>query len=129
MEEERREKRNRMKEKKDDFRRLMEDAKLNGKSTFSDFAHRYGKDERFRGVEKTRERESLFNEFIVEIRRQEKDERDAQREKVRIQSNLLNGPCQYQFLFFFKFPHYYFVQSFSNVGRVCFLFKIFRHMS
>lgn len=31
VEEERREKRNRMKEKKDDFRRLMEDAKLNGK--------------------------------------------------------------------------------------------------
>lgn len=53
------------------------------RSTFSDFAHRYGKDERFRGVEKTRERESLFNEFIVEIRRKEKDDRDAQREKVR----------------------------------------------
>lgn len=31
VEEERREKRNRMKEKKDDFRRLMEDAKLTGK--------------------------------------------------------------------------------------------------
>lgn len=31
VEEERREKRNRMKEKKDDFRRLMEDAKLSGK--------------------------------------------------------------------------------------------------
>lgn len=31
VEEERREKRSRMKEKKDDFRRLMEDAKLNGK--------------------------------------------------------------------------------------------------
>lgn len=52
------------------------------RSTFSDFAHKYAKDERFRGVEKTRERESLFNEFIVEIRRKEKDERDAQREKV-----------------------------------------------
>lgn len=83
VEEERREKRNRMKEKKDDFRRLMEDAKLNGKSTFSDFSHRYSKDERFRGVEKTRERESLFNEFIVEVRRKEKDERDANREKAR----------------------------------------------
>jgi transcription elongation regulator 1 len=31
VEEERREKRNRMKEKKDDFRNLMEDAKLSGK--------------------------------------------------------------------------------------------------
>lgn len=82
VEEERREKRNRMKEKKDDFRKLMEDAKLNGKSTFADFSHRHGKDERFRGVEKTRERESLFNEYIVEVRRREKEERDSQREKV-----------------------------------------------
>ena len=113
VEEERREKRNRMKEKKDDFRRLMEDARLNGKygaslciilaefelttvsfshkrSTFSDFAHKYGKDERFRGVEKTRERESLFNEFILEVRRREKDERDAQREKVRPISHNVN---------------------------------------
>ena len=31
VEEERREKRNRMKEKKDDFRKLMEEAKLTGK--------------------------------------------------------------------------------------------------
>ena len=56
------------------------------RSTFSDFNHRYSKDERFRGVEKTRERESLFNEFIVEVRRKEKDERDAQREKVHFHS-------------------------------------------
>lgn len=67
------------------------------RSTFSDFSHRYGKDERFRGVEKTRERESLFNEFIVEIRRKEKDDRDAQREKVRffsLDSFLIAGFCQ-----------------------------------
>jgi hypothetical protein len=56
------------------------------RSTFSDFNHRYSKDERFRGVEKTRERESLFNEFIVEVRRKEKDERDAHREKVHFHS-------------------------------------------
>lgn len=56
----------------------------NRRSSFADFSHKYAKDERFRGVDKTRERESLFNEFIVEIRRREKDERDAQREKVCI---------------------------------------------
>lgn len=63
------------------------------RSTFSDFAHRYGKDERFRGVEKTRERESLFNEFIVEVRRKEKDERDAHREKVHFSDFLVHCFC------------------------------------
>jgi len=92
VEEERREKRNRMKEKKDDFRKLMEEAKLNGKSTFADFCHRHGKDDRFRGMEKSRERESLFNEFIIEVRRKEKEERDSQREKV----------LNFFFFFFFK---------------------------
>ena len=52
------------------------------RSTFADFCHRHGKDDRFRGVEKTRERESLFNEFIIEVRRREKEERESQREKV-----------------------------------------------
>merc|ERR1712098_962219 len=63
-EEERREKRNRMKEKKDAFRKLLEDAKLTTKSGFSDFANKYGKDERFKGVEKMRDRESHFNEYL-----------------------------------------------------------------
>ena len=65
------------------------------RSTFSDFAHRYSKDERFRGVEKTRERESLFNEFIVEVRRKEKDERDSNREKVHFPYI----PLQWLFIF------------------------------
>uniref|UniRef100_T1IIS2 Transcription elongation regulator 1 n=1 Tax=Strigamia maritima TaxID=126957 RepID=T1IIS2_STRMM len=80
-EEERREKRNKMRERKDDFRRLLEDGNLSGKSTFSDFAQRYSKDERFRNIEKMRERESIFNEYILEIRRREKEERSNHREK------------------------------------------------
>jgi hypothetical protein len=70
------------------------------RSSFSDFSHKYAKDERFRGVEKTRERESLFNEFIVEIRRREKDERDAQREKVS--TFFLSGECSILFIFIFE---------------------------
>lgn len=69
-----------------DFVFVYTNAVFSHRSTFSDFNHRYSKDERFRGVEKTRERESLFNEFIVEVRRKEKDERDAQREKVHFHS-------------------------------------------
>uniref|UniRef100_A0A182P604 Transcription elongation regulator 1 n=1 Tax=Anopheles epiroticus TaxID=199890 RepID=A0A182P604_9DIPT len=63
--EERREKRNKMRQKRDDFRTLMESAHLHGKSSFSEFAQKYGKDERFKVIEKIRERESLFNESDI----------------------------------------------------------------
>merc|ERR1712226_924797 len=82
-EEERREKRNRMKEKKDAFKKLVEDAKLTTKSGFSDFANKYGKDEKFKGVEKMRERESLFNEHLSELRKKEKEDRIAKEKQIR----------------------------------------------
>lgn len=52
------------------------------RSSFSDFAQKYGRDERFKGIEKMRERESLFNEFIIEVRRREKDEKQQKKEQV-----------------------------------------------
>jgi transcription elongation regulator 1 len=81
-EEERREKRQRLKQQKEDFRKLMEDAGLMSKSTFSEFAQKCGKDERFKNIEKMRDRESLFNEFISDLRKKEREEKTAYREKV-----------------------------------------------
>uniref|UniRef100_A0A182JI23 Transcription elongation regulator 1 n=1 Tax=Anopheles atroparvus TaxID=41427 RepID=A0A182JI23_ANOAO len=81
--EERREKRNKMRQKREDFRALMESAHLHGKSSFSEFAQKYGKDERFKVIEKIRERESLFNEFIVEVRKREKEEKQNRKEQIR----------------------------------------------
>lgn len=52
------------------------------RSSFSDFAQKNGKEERFKGIEKMRERESLFNEFIVDVRRREKDEKQQRKEQV-----------------------------------------------
>ncbi|KAK9509007.1 hypothetical protein O3M35_006424 [Rhynocoris fuscipes] len=82
-EEERREKRNKMKEKKEEFRRLMQDANLHGKSSFGDFAAKYAKDERFKNIEKMRERESLFNEYILEVRKREKEEKVQKRDQIK----------------------------------------------
>ncbi|PSN54986.1 Transcription elongation regulator 1, partial [Blattella germanica] len=82
-EEERREKRNKMRERKEEFRRLMEEAGLHGKSSFSDFAQKHGKDERFRNIEKMRERESLFNEYLLDVRKREKEEKVMRREQVK----------------------------------------------
>lgn len=53
------------------------------RSSFSDFAAKYGKDERFKGIEKMRERESVFSDYCSDLRRREKDEKAHQREKVR----------------------------------------------
>ncbi|XP_033222596.1 transcription elongation regulator 1 isoform X2 [Belonocnema kinseyi] len=82
-EEERREKRNKMKERKDQFQKLLEEAILHGKSSFSDFAQKHGRDDRFKNVEKMRERESLFNEYLLEVRKREKEEKTAKREQVK----------------------------------------------
>lgn len=54
------------------------------RSSFSDFAQKLGKDEKFKGIEKMRDRESLFNEFILEVRRREKDEKIQKKETVSI---------------------------------------------
>ena len=43
---------------------------------------KYSKDDRFRNIEKMRERESLFDEFLLEVRRREKEEKAAKREQV-----------------------------------------------
>ncbi|XP_063709217.1 transcription elongation regulator 1 isoform X2 [Culicoides brevitarsis] len=82
-EEERREKRNKLRQKREDFRTLMENANLHGKSSFDDFAKKYSKDEHFRAIEKMRERESLFNEYIVEVRKREKEDKHQKKEQIR----------------------------------------------
>ncbi|XP_053683234.1 transcription elongation regulator 1 [Sabethes cyaneus] len=82
-EEERKEKKNKMRQKRDEYRSLLEAAHLHGKSSFSEFAQKYGKDDRFKVIEKIRERESLFNEYIVEVRKREKEDKQNKREQIR----------------------------------------------
>ena len=52
------------------------------RSSFSEFAAKYAKDERFKGIEKMREREALFSDYCSDLRRKEKEEKSLQREKV-----------------------------------------------
>ncbi len=80
---ERRERKSRLKEKKEAFKKLLSEAKLTGKSSFSEFTSKHGKDERFKGIEKGRERESLFNEHLLELRKKEKEERSEKRERAK----------------------------------------------
>ncbi|XP_074593867.1 transcription elongation regulator 1 [Brevipalpus obovatus] len=82
-EEERREKRQKLKQQKEDFRGLLEEADLNYRITYSEFAQKYSKDERFRNIEKSKDRENIFNDYISDLRRKEKEEKAAQREKAK----------------------------------------------
>lgn len=72
-----------MREKRDQFMKFLEECNLTTKATFSEFSSKYGKEEKFKGVEKSRERESLFNEHIIELRRREKEERQAKRDQIK----------------------------------------------
>uniref|UniRef100_A0A3P8S1F2 Transmembrane anterior posterior transformation 1 n=1 Tax=Amphiprion percula TaxID=161767 RepID=A0A3P8S1F2_AMPPE len=51
-EEERKEKKNKLMQAKDEFRRMMEEAKLTPRTTFSEFAVKHGRDPRFKTIEK-----------------------------------------------------------------------------
>ena len=42
------------------------------RSNFSDFAMKYGKDERFKAMEKMRDREQLFSEYLSELKKASK---------------------------------------------------------
>lgn len=81
-EEERKEKRQRQKLYREQYRQLLEQANLSTRTTYLEFSHKYGKDSRFKNIEKSRDRESLFSEFLVDLKRKERAEKEKQREKV-----------------------------------------------
>ena len=77
--EERKEKKAKAKERKDAFRSLCEEKNVTSKTSWSEFSREVAKDERFKAIDKSRDRESLFNEFQSEIRKKERDEKEERR--------------------------------------------------
>ncbi|XP_034539199.1 transcription elongation regulator 1 isoform X6 [Notolabrus celidotus] len=82
-EEERKEKKNKLMQAKDEFRRMMEDAKFTARTTFSEFAVKHGRDPRFKTIEKMKDREAIFVEFITAMRKREKEDSKSRGEKVK----------------------------------------------
>lgn len=74
-EEERHKRRQKMKKATDDFKSLLAEAILGSRSTYDDFHNRYCKDPRFKAVDKTKDRELLFEDHLAYLRRRERDER------------------------------------------------------
>ena len=81
--EERKEKKAKAKEKKDAFRALCEEKNVTAKTSWSEFSREVAKDERFKSIDKSRDRESLFNEFQSEIRKKERDEKEERRKVAK----------------------------------------------
>ncbi|XP_064885435.1 transcription elongation regulator 1 isoform X5 [Columba livia] len=83
-EEERKEKKNKIMQAKEDFKKMMEEAKINPRTTFSEFAAKHAKDSRFKAIEKMKDREALFNEFITAARKKEKEDSKSRGEKIKM---------------------------------------------
>uniref|UniRef100_A0A9J7Y407 Transcription elongation regulator 1 n=1 Tax=Cyprinus carpio carpio TaxID=630221 RepID=A0A9J7Y407_CYPCA len=82
-EEERKEKKNKIMQVKEDFKKMMEEAKLGVRTTFSEFASKHAKDSRFKAVEKMKDREAIFNEYMTAFRKKEKENSKNRGEKVK----------------------------------------------
>merc|ERR1719481_1702629 len=78
-EEERKEKKAKAKERKDAFRALCEEKNVSARTSWSEFSREVAKDERFKAIDKSRERESLFNEYQSEIRKKDREEKEEKR--------------------------------------------------
>ncbi|XP_028840472.1 transcription elongation regulator 1-like [Denticeps clupeoides] len=82
-EEERKEKKNKLMQSKEEFKRMIEEARLLSRTTFSEFASRHGKDPRFKAIEKMKDREVIFTEFMTAFRKKEKEDSKNKGEKVK----------------------------------------------
>uniref|UniRef100_A0A8C1VSE3 Transcription elongation regulator 1 n=1 Tax=Cyprinus carpio TaxID=7962 RepID=A0A8C1VSE3_CYPCA len=82
-EEERKEKKNKLMQAKEDFRKMMEDPKLHNRTTFSEFAAKHSKDPRFKAIEKMKDREAMFTEFMTALRKKDKEDSKNKVEKVK----------------------------------------------
>ena len=52
---------------------------LFNRSSFSDFASKYSKDSRFKAIEKMREREQMFTDYLTELKKASKHKEDHHR--------------------------------------------------
>ncbi|NXE94799.1 TCRGL protein, partial [Menura novaehollandiae] len=73
--EEYKEKKNKLLLAKEEFKKLLEESKLSPRTTFKEFAERHGRDQRFRLVQKKKDQEHFFNQFILILKKRDKENR------------------------------------------------------
>ncbi|XP_036402004.1 transcription elongation regulator 1-like protein [Megalops cyprinoides] len=75
VKEEYKEKKNKLQQAKEEFRKLLEESRITSRSTFKEFCERYGRDQRFRQVQKKKDQEHFFNQFISSLKKRDKENR------------------------------------------------------
>ncbi|KAK9965899.1 hypothetical protein ABG768_004964 [Culter alburnus] len=75
MKEEHREKKCKLQQAKEEYRKLLEESKITTRSTFKDFSDKYGKDPRFKQVLKRKDQELFFTQFISTLKKRDKENR------------------------------------------------------
>ncbi|XP_038629029.1 transcription elongation regulator 1-like protein isoform X2 [Scyliorhinus canicula] len=75
IKEEYKEKKSKLLQAKEEFRKLLEESKLTPRSTFQEFAEKYGRDHRFRLVQKRKDQEHFFNQFLNNLKKRDKENR------------------------------------------------------
>merc|ERR1711978_305030 len=71
------------KERKDNFIELCKEVGVTAKSSWSEFSREQAKDERFKAIEKSRDREAHFNDYVSEGEKKDKEEKDEKRKAAK----------------------------------------------
>merc|ERR1712212_904485 len=56
---------------------------VTAKSSWSEFSREQAKDERVKAIEKSRDRETHFNDYVSELKKKEKEEKDEKRKAAK----------------------------------------------
>ncbi|XP_023676008.2 transcription elongation regulator 1-like protein isoform X1 [Paramormyrops kingsleyae] len=75
IKEEYKEKKSKLQQAKEEFRKLLEEAKITSKSTFKEFSEKHGRDQRFKQVQKKKDQEHFFNQFVNALKKRDKENR------------------------------------------------------
>lgn len=50
--------------------------------SYNEFSQKHGRDERYKAVEKSRDREAYFAEYVTDLKRKEKEAKSHKKDKV-----------------------------------------------
>ncbi|XP_069543520.1 transcription elongation regulator 1-like protein isoform X2 [Brachyistius frenatus] len=82
VKEEYKEKRGKLQRAREEFKQLLEEAKISSRSTFKEFCARYHGDQRFNALNRKKDQEVIFNYYIISLKKRDKENR-ARLRKMR----------------------------------------------
>ncbi|XP_054453137.1 uncharacterized protein tcerg1l [Anoplopoma fimbria] len=82
LKDEYKEKKNKLQKAREEFKKLLEEAKITSRSTFKEFCSHYRGDQRFDALNRKKEQEILFHHYITSLKKRDKENR-ARLRKMR----------------------------------------------